>query len=79
MQFTQKEVIRMFHDFDDGNGCFKLLDGEFEIAHGSEFIGLVEVNVGQKIKALVGVCFMRLLVFAHGLKFVKDGDPVSLL
>ncbi len=64
MEFTQKEVIWMFHDFDDGDGCLELLDCEFEVAHGGEFGGFVEVDVGEEVEALVGVGFVGLLVLA---------------
>ena len=43
----------MFHDFDDGDSGFKLLDGEFEVAHGSEFVRFVEVNICQEVEALI--------------------------
>jgi hypothetical protein len=64
MKFTQKEVIGMFHDFNDCDGCFELLDGELEVAHGSKFSGFVEVDIGQKVEAFVRVGFVRLLVLA---------------
>jgi hypothetical protein len=64
MKFSQKEVIGVFHDFDDRDGCFELLDGELEVAHGSKFSGFVEVDIGQEVEAFVGVGFVRLLVLA---------------
>jgi len=64
MKFAQKEVIGVFHDFDDSDGCFELLDSELEVAHGSKLSGFVEVNIGQEVEAFVRVGFVRLLVLA---------------
>lgn len=64
MKFAQKEVIGVFHDFDDRDGCFELLDGELKVAHGSEFGGFMEVDIGQEVQALVRVGFVWLLVLA---------------
>ncbi len=53
VQFPQEKVIRMLHDFDDGDGCLQLLDREVEIRHGGQFGSLVEVDVRQEVQAFV--------------------------
>ena len=79
MQLSQKEVVGVLHDLNDGDGCLELLDGEFEVGHGGEFGGLVEVDIGQEVEPLVGVGLVGLLVFAHLFQLVENRNPVRLL
>ena len=79
MEFSQKKVVRMFHDFNDGDGGFKLLDSEFKVAHCSEFSGLVEVDIGKKVESLIRVSLVGLFILTHYFELVEDGDSVGLL